>query len=153
MVFQILLMLERERMECLFPHDTPFWMAGFVQVTDEHAYLACGLQGLGLIQPPRIAALPYLRSGQLREVLPQWKSMPMNVSVAFVKSRQAAPRVSAFVDWLAELFERSQEMDDTLTRLFRAARRPAHAAVKAAVSRPGPATRDEDAHEETTSES
>jgi LysR family transcriptional regulator for bpeEF and oprC len=81
-------------------------MAGFVQVTDEHAYLACGLQGLGLIQPPRIAALPYLRSGQLREVLPQWKSMPMNVSVAFVKSRQAAPRVSAFVDWLAELFER-----------------------------------------------
>ncbi len=62
-------------------------MPGFVQVTNEHAYLACGLQGLGLIQPPRIAALPYLRSGQLREVLPQWKSMPMKkVSVAFLKS-------------------------------------------------------------------
>jgi LysR family transcriptional regulator, regulator for bpeEF and oprC len=98
-------------------------MGGFVQVTDEHAYLACGLQGLGLIQPPRIAALPYLRSGQLREVLPQWKSMPINVSVAFLKSRQAAPRVSAFVDWLAELFERSQQMDDTLTRLFSTAGR------------------------------
>jgi LysR family transcriptional regulator for bpeEF and oprC len=127
-------------------------MAGFVQVTDEHAYLACGLQGLGLIQPPRIAALPYLRSGQLREVLPQWKSMPMNVSVAFVKSRQAAPRVSAFVDWLAELFERSQEMDDTLTRLFRTARRPASTPARATASRPA-AARDEDAHEETTSES
>jgi LysR family transcriptional regulator, regulator for bpeEF and oprC len=129
-------------------------MAGFVQVTDEHAYLACGLQGLGLIQPPRIAALPYLRSGQLREVLPQWKSMPMNVSVAFVKSRQAAPRVSAFVDWLAELFERSQEMDDTLTRLFRTARRPvaAPASARAEALRPA-AARDEDAHEESTSES
>ena len=107
---------------------------------------------------PRIAALPYLRSGQLREVLPQWKSMPMNVSVAFIKSRQAAPRVSAFVDWLAELFERSQEMDDTLTRLFHTARRPVSASVsanvsaRAAASRPA-AARDEDAHEETTSES
>src|SRR6195952_454095 len=103
-------------------------MPGFVQVADEHAYLACGLEGLGLIQPPRIAALPYLRSGQLREVLPEWKSMPMNVSVAFLKSRQGAPRVNVFVSWLAELFERSQEMDDTLTRLFHTARCPAGSA-------------------------
>lgn len=98
-------------------------MRGFVQVADEHAYLACGLEGLGLIQPLSIAAQPYLRSGQLREVLPQWKSPPLKVSVAFLKSRQATPRVSAFVDWLAELFERSQQMDDTLTSLYRAARR------------------------------
>jgi LysR family transcriptional regulator, regulator for bpeEF and oprC len=89
----------------------------------------------------------------LREVLPQWKSMPMNVSVAFVKSRQAAPRVSAFVDWLAELFERSQEMDDTLTRLFSTARRPAAVSMKTAA--PARAARDEDTHEdeETASES
>jgi LysR family transcriptional regulator for bpeEF and oprC len=73
----------------------------------------------------------------LREVLPQWKSMPMNVSVAFLKSRQAAPRVSAFVDWLAELFERSQQMDDTLTRLFSTAgRRLASRSVSKPVSRP-----------------
>jgi LysR family transcriptional regulator, regulator for bpeEF and oprC len=98
-------------------------MPGFIQVTDEHAYLACGLQGLGLIQPPRIAALPYLRSGQLREVLPQWKSMPMKVSVAFLKSRQTAPRVSVFVDWLAALFERTQAMDDAMSRMFRSAAR------------------------------
>lgn len=122
-------------------------MSGFVQVTDEQAYLACGLQGLGLIQPPRIAALPYLRSGQLREVLPQWQSMPMPVSVAYVKSRQASPRVSAFVDWLAELFERSQEMDHTLTRLFRTAGKPA-AARRAAVAAPAV-----DAEEEAASES
>ncbi|WP_244816973.1 LysR family transcriptional regulator [Caballeronia sp. Lep1P3] len=103
------------------PHSVR--MRGFVQVADEHAYLACGLEGLGLIQPLRIAAQPYLRSGQLREVLPQCKSPPMKVSVAFLKSRQATPRVSVFVDWLAQLFERSQRMDDTLTTLYRAARR------------------------------
>ncbi|CDY74728.1 Probable transcription regulator protein of MDR efflux pump cluster [Caballeronia glathei] len=106
-------------------------MPGFVQVTNEHAYLACGVQGLGLIQPPRIAALPYLRSGQLREVLPQWKSMPMKVSVAFLKTRQATPRVSVFVDWLADLFERSQQMEDALTKLYGAARRPLGAAPRA----------------------
>jgi LysR family transcriptional regulator, regulator for bpeEF and oprC len=98
-------------------------MRGFVQVTDEHAYLACGIEGLGLIQPLRIAAQPYLRSGQLLEVLPEWKSPPLKVSVAFLKSRQATPRVSAFVDWLADLFERTQQIDDTLTSLYRSARR------------------------------
>ncbi|SAK54749.1 LysR family transcriptional regulator [Caballeronia pedi] len=98
-------------------------MRGFVQVADEHAYLACGVEGLGLIQPLRIAAQSYLRSGQLREVLPQWKSPPLKVSVAFLKSRQATPRVSLFVDWLAALFERSQQMDDTLTSLYRSAQR------------------------------
>ena len=41
---------------------------GFVKVSDEQAYLTCGLQGLGLIQPARIAAQPYLDSGLLREV-------------------------------------------------------------------------------------
>lgn len=122
-------------------------MPGFVQVADEHAYLACGLEGLGLIQPPRIAALPYLRSGQLREVLPQWKSMPMKVSVAFLKSRQATPRVSVFVDWLADLFERSQQMDDAMTRLFRSAGRRPLAAPK------GRGSRGENEHPETADES
>lgn len=98
-------------------------MRGFVQVADEHAYLACGVEGLGLIQPLRIAAQPYLRSGQLCEVLPQWKSPPLKVSVAFLKSRQATPRVSVFVDWLATLFERSQQIDDPLTSLYRSAQR------------------------------
>jgi LysR family transcriptional regulator, regulator for bpeEF and oprC len=78
---------------------------GFVQVSEDHAYLTCGLQGLGLIQPTRLSAEPYLRSGQLREVLSPWSPMPTPVSVTYVKSRQASPRVRAFVDWLVELFE------------------------------------------------
>jgi LysR family transcriptional regulator for bpeEF and oprC len=112
-------------------------MQGFVQVSDEHAYLACGLEGLGLIQPPRIAALPYLRSGQLREVLPECKPVPMNVSVAFLKNRQATPRVSVFVAWLAELFERSQQMDDTLTKLYRTATRRTGTRAPSATAAPG----------------
>ncbi|TDG05337.1 LysR family transcriptional regulator [Paraburkholderia guartelaensis] len=90
---------------------------GFVHVSDEFAYLTCGLQGYGLIQPPLLAAQPYLDSGALREVLPQWKPLPTPVSVAFVKSRQLSPRVRVFVDWLAELFEDAGAINRDLSRV------------------------------------
>ncbi|MEJ0003902.1 MAG: LysR family transcriptional regulator [Pararobbsia sp.] len=90
---------------------------GFVQVTEDHAYLSCGLQGLGLIQPTRISALPYLRAGQLREVLSAWAPLATPVSVTYVKSRQASPRVRAFVDWLVELFDRNALADEARTML------------------------------------
>ncbi|MEM5298382.1 LysR family transcriptional regulator [Burkholderia sp. JPY481] len=90
---------------------------GFVQVSDEQAYLTCGLQGLGMIQPARIAAQPYLDSGLLHEVLPQWKPVPMPVSVAYVKNRRVSPRVRAFVDWLAELFEKAGHVEQDLSRV------------------------------------
>ncbi|OLL28779.1 LysR family transcriptional regulator [Burkholderia sp. SRS-W-2-2016] len=92
-------------------------LKGFIQVSDEQAYLSCGLQGLGLIQPARVAAQPYLDSGLLREVLPQWKPVPMPVSVAYVKNRRVSPRVRAFVDWLAELFEKAGHVEQDLSRV------------------------------------
>jgi LysR family transcriptional regulator, regulator for bpeEF and oprC len=90
---------------------------GFVKVSDEQAYLTCGLEGLGLIQPARIAAQPYLDAGQLREVLPQWKPTPMAVSVAYVKNRRVSPRVRAFVDWLAETFEQAESVHQDLSHV------------------------------------
>jgi DNA-binding transcriptional LysR family regulator len=92
-------------------------LEGFVLVSDEQAYLTCGLQGLGLIQPARIAAQPFLDSGLLREVLPQWKPVPMPVSVAYVKNRRVSPRVRAFVDWLAELFEKAGDVEQDLSHV------------------------------------
>ncbi|HEV7832990.1 MAG TPA: LysR family transcriptional regulator [Caballeronia sp.] len=80
-------------------------LGGFVQVSDEHACLECGLRGLGLIQPPRALAQPYLDSGRLREVLPHYRPAVMPVSVAYVRHRLVPPRVRAFVNWLVELFE------------------------------------------------
>lgn len=82
----------------------------FIQVNDEHTYLACGLEGLGLIQPGRAVAAPYLASGELVEVLPKCRPAPVPVSVTYVKSRQISPRVRAFVDWLVEVFENAPGM-------------------------------------------
>jgi LysR family transcriptional regulator for bpeEF and oprC len=106
---------------------------GFVQVAEDHAYLSCGLQGLGLIQPPRIAALPYLRSGHLREVLGAWSPVATPVSVTYVKSRQASPRVRAFVDWLVELFDRTA-LDSDAQPTFGGARASVATAIAAATA-------------------
>ncbi|HEY1610543.1 MAG TPA: LysR family transcriptional regulator [Paraburkholderia sp.] len=90
---------------------------GFVHVADESAYLTCGLQGYGLIQPSRLAARPYLERGELREVLPRWKPLPTPVSVAFVKTPRVSPRVRVFVDWLAELFDDANQLNRDLSRV------------------------------------
>lgn len=78
---------------------------GIVSVDDEQAYLACGVHGLGLIQPPRVAAQPLIDPGRLREVLSQWQPAAMPVSAVYVKRPHVSPGVRAFVDWIAERFD------------------------------------------------
>lgn len=79
-------------------------MDGVVSVNDGDAYLACALQGFGLVQAPRFMVLPHLESGALREVLPQWSPSPLPMSVIYPANRHLSPKVRAFVDWVAELF-------------------------------------------------
>ncbi|MDN7519650.1 LysR family transcriptional regulator [Burkholderia sp. AU45251] len=78
---------------------------GIVSVDDEQAYLACGVHGLGLIQPPRVAAQPLIDAGRLREVLSRWQPAAMPVSAVYVKRPHVSPGVRAFVDWIVERFD------------------------------------------------
>jgi len=79
-------------------------MSGTVSVNDAEAYVACGLQGFGLIHPPRYMVLPHLESGALIEVLPQLSSASIPIWVAYLQNRHLSPKVRVFVDWVAELF-------------------------------------------------
>ncbi|MFL9996785.1 transcriptional regulator, LysR family [Burkholderia sp. GAS332] len=81
-------------------------MKGIVSVNDADAYVTCGLEGFGLIQPALFMVLPHLRSGQLVEVLPALKPLPMPISAVYPHSRHLSPKVRVFVDWIAELFDR-----------------------------------------------
>ncbi|WP_233834492.1 LysR family transcriptional regulator [Paraburkholderia sp. ZP32-5] len=81
-------------------------MKSIVSVNDADAYVTCGLEGFGLIQPARFMVLPHLRSGQLVEVLPELKPMPMPISAVYPHSRHLSPKVRVFVDWIAEVFDR-----------------------------------------------
>ncbi|WP_028535694.1 LysR family transcriptional regulator [Paludibacterium yongneupense] len=82
----------------------PVKMRGAISVNDGEAYVACGLQGFGLIQPARFMVLPHLESGALLEILPQLSPAPMPISVAYMQNRHLSPKVRAFVDWVADLF-------------------------------------------------
>lgn len=78
---------------------------GQLHVGDEAAYLAAGIEGLGLIQPTLLAAAPYLASGRLVPVLPNCPPPALRLSAAYPAQKRVSPRVRAFVDWLASICE------------------------------------------------
>lgn len=85
--------------------STEVKVKGTVSVNDADAYVTCGLQGFGLIQPALYMVQEHLDSGALVEVLPQWTPKPMPISVVYLQNRHLAPKVRVFVDWISELFE------------------------------------------------
>ena len=82
----------------------PVKMKGVVSVNDGDAYVACGLQGFGLIQPPSFMVAEHLESGALREILPEWRPAPLPISVVYLHNRHLSSKVRVFVDWVTELF-------------------------------------------------
>lgn len=83
---------------------TEMKLDGIISVNDAEAYIACALQGFGLIQAARYMVLPHLQTGELVEILPQLSSSPLPISVVYLHNRHLSPKVRAFVDWVAELF-------------------------------------------------
>jgi LysR family transcriptional regulator for bpeEF and oprC len=79
-------------------------MRGSVSVNDSEAYVTCGLQSFGLIQPARFTVLPHLESGALVEVLHQLSPTPIPMWVGYMQNRHLSAKVRAFVDWVSELF-------------------------------------------------
>lgn len=80
-------------------------MNGRVAVNDSYAYIECALQGFGVIQAPRFMVQDDLDAGRLREILAHCNVPAMPISVMYPQNRHLSPKVRAFVDWVAELFE------------------------------------------------
>lgn len=79
-----------------------------ISVTGADTYAACAAAGLGLVQVPRYRVADDLRSGRLVEVLPEYPPEPMPVSVLYPQNRQLSARVRVFVDWICDLFARTE---------------------------------------------
>jgi DNA-binding transcriptional LysR family regulator len=77
-------------------------MSGPVVVNSSDAYNSACVAGLGLTQPPEIGVRGQLASGQLVEVLPQYRPEPMPVSLLYAHRRNLPKRVRVFMDWMAE---------------------------------------------------
>lgn len=79
-------------------------MPARVTVDNAEAYLAAALAGFGLVQAPLYGVQPYLDSGELVEVLPEYRPTPSPMSVVYPHSRHLTGKVKAFVDWLIQKF-------------------------------------------------
>ncbi|MCK0207642.1 LysR family transcriptional regulator [Starkeya koreensis] len=91
---------DMERGEERHELDLPY----FVAVNDSTAYLAAGLAGLGITQTIEPMVTPYIESGALVRVLPDWHSAPIVLHVVYSPNRHLSSRLRVFVDWVAERF-------------------------------------------------
>jgi DNA-binding transcriptional LysR family regulator len=76
-------------------------MSNALTVNGTDAYQAACLAGLGLIQAPAPGLRRLIAEGRLVEVMPDHRPGPMPVSVLYPHRRNLAPRVQAFMAWLA----------------------------------------------------
>lgn len=126
-------------------HEIP--MRGSVSVNDSDAYVTCALEGLGIAQTARFMVLPHLRDGSLVEILHDWRPPTMTISALYPHNRHLAPKVRAFVDWAASLFERCPLMqgEDITDELCEASSRTKAQKAKASKAiRPAPANDPDD---------
>ncbi|HEX2545245.1 MAG TPA: LysR family transcriptional regulator [Ramlibacter sp.] len=77
-----------------------------LSVNESNAYLAAALSGLGIAQVACFQVGPYLASGELVEILPQWRHPAIPLHVVYPPNRHLSARVRAFVEWTAELFSK-----------------------------------------------
>ncbi|SCW99540.1 MULTISPECIES: LysR family transcriptional regulator [unclassified Pseudomonas] len=72
-------------------------------VNNAESYIAACCTGLGLIQVPLFDVQHLLDSGELVEVLAAYRPPSMTVSVLYPDRRQRSRRLSAFIEWFADL--------------------------------------------------
>ena len=83
-----------------------YFLKNWVSVNNAENYVLCALQGTGLIQVPHYHIANSLKDGKLIEVLSQWQSPKMSVSVLYPQHRQLSMRVRVFINWLTEIYDK-----------------------------------------------
>ncbi len=78
---------------------------GVLTVNSTETYHAACLAGLGIIQVPRVGVRDALRSGELVEVLAQYRAAPLPVSLIWPHRRNLSRRVHLFMEWLSEVMK------------------------------------------------
>jgi len=79
-------------------------------VNDTNSYLAAGLAGLGVLQVPAYSVSEAFQSGRLVPVLQDWATGDSAVHVLYAPNRYLSAKVRVFIDWVAALFERHENL-------------------------------------------
>ena len=75
-------------------------MREVLTVNDTDTYINCGLQGLGLIRIASYLAQPYIEKGLLVQVLEQYQSPVMSLSLVYPQSKYLTASFQVFADWI-----------------------------------------------------
>jgi DNA-binding transcriptional LysR family regulator len=78
---------------------------GNLSTNDGGSALAWALEGHGILLRSEWELAPYLRSGALGPVLPEWRLPPANIVALYPTRRNVPARTRAFVDHLADWYE------------------------------------------------
>ncbi|NML18915.1 LysR family transcriptional regulator [Azohydromonas caseinilytica] len=78
-----------------------------VSVNDSGANLIAGLAGLGIVRTSTFQAQPHIASGALVPVLLDWCAQSIPIHVVYPPNRHLSAKLRVFVDWVADLFARS----------------------------------------------
>lgn len=77
-----------------------------ISVNESTAHLNALLAGLGIGQSFGFLARPHIKRGSLVEFLPEWKPENHTLHLVYPADRFPNPRLRAFADWAARIFER-----------------------------------------------
>jgi LysR family transcriptional regulator for bpeEF and oprC len=78
---------------------------GVLAVSDHDAHIVASLMSLGIAKVANYVARPYLESGELTQVLADWTSEQVPISVMYPQSRHLPAKVRVFVDWISALIQ------------------------------------------------
>jgi LysR family transcriptional regulator for bpeEF and oprC len=76
-----------------------------LSVNDSTAQLTATLSGLGVSQLPLFMAQPYLDSGELQLLLPDWQRAAFPLYLIYPPNRHLSGRLRAFTDWVMAVFQ------------------------------------------------
>ena len=88
-------------------------VAGTLTFDSNDVIIDAGLAGAGLVQLHTYMADPYLRSGQLVQVLSEFAAEGPPISVLFPSYRHLAPKVRVFIDFVAGILNATSEHSQT----------------------------------------
>jgi len=92
----------------VFAHDgAPLSLAltGNLRLNNTDALIEGAMSGIGIAQVPDYAAETALRSGKLVRILEPWTAAEQQVSAVYPAARRSSRKVTAFVEFLREVFQ------------------------------------------------
>lgn len=81
-----------------------------VSVNESNAYVTAAVSGLGVAQITSDQAMHHIENKTLVRILPEWTQPLLPIYVVYPPNRHLSAKVRAFVDWTAELTQRSPHL-------------------------------------------